>query len=131
MKKIVKISIASLLAVSLSVATVVCCCIGSALTAEHTHKVSACNHCPSQGTASKHSSNPADSCTYHLTNAEISHGQIIIAHAAAVFVPASFFDRHAVRPFLPSSIQAYPRGSPPLDLPSFTPLYLRTFNLRI
>jgi hypothetical protein len=130
MKKILKISIASFLALSLSVATVVCCCIGSAVMA-HAHKASVCNHCPPQGSSSKHSSNPADSCIYHLTNAEVSYGKIIIAHAPVVFIPATFFDQHIATPFLPSSIQAYPRGSPSFDLPSFTPLYLRTFNLRI
>jgi len=129
MKKIFKISIASLLTVCLGVTTVVCCCLGP-VTMAHLHKTSVCSHCPPQGSSQSHSSNPTDSCMYRLTNAEILHSQIIIASAPVVFTPVTFFDKHIATPFLLSSILAYPRGSPPLAA-SFTPLYLRTFSLRI
>lgn len=128
MEKIVKPYIASLLIACLAVTTVVCCCIGPAIMA-HLHKASACSHCSPQDSHG-HSSSPSDGCMYRLTNAEASHGQVIIASAPLVFTPITFLDHHIVTPFLSSSIQAYPRGSPPLAA-SFTPLYLRTFSLRI
>src|SRR5579872_5708412 len=129
MKSFLKLFISFLLTVCLGVATVICCCFAPAVMA-HFHKVSMCRHCPSQGPSHGHSSGPTDNCLYRLSNAEIFHGQIVISAAPAVFIHYIFFDKHLATPFLPSLVQAYPRGSPPLPA-SFTPLYLRTFHLRI
>jgi hypothetical protein len=128
MRKIFKLFTVSLLTVALSVATVLCCCSASALMA-HFHKVEMCGHCPSQN-SHEHSSNPGTTCQYQLTSAEFSHSQTISSPIVSVSFPAQIFlDKHLAA-LLPNSSLAYPRGSPPL-ISNFTPLYLRTFNLRI
>lgn len=129
MVKILKPTIAFLLAVSLGTATVVCCCVAPAVMA-HFHKTAvACSHCPSSGTSHGHSSNPTDSCMFRVGHAEAFQGQVIMP-VPIVSTHIVLFDKHVVTPFLASSILVYPRGSPPLTS-SFTPLYLRTFTLRI
>ena len=65
-----------------------------------------------------------------FTRHQYRHGQIISFSVPAVATPVVFFDQHITTPFLASSISAYPRGSPPLNV-SFTPVYLRTLSLRI
>lgn len=129
MVRALKLPVSFLLVVTLAVATVICCCIGPSAVAQ-LHKTAMCSHCPAKNSSSGHSTSSTDSCMYRLANAEASYGQIIIAPAPTVFTPIAFFDHHTVMPFLPSLVQAYPRGSPPLAT-SFTPLYLRTFNLRV
>ncbi len=129
MEKIFKLFTVFLLAVSLTVATVICCCFVPAVMT-HFHKISMCSHCHGQNSPD-HSSNPAGTCQHHLTSAESSHSPAVLSFAASGVsfpVPVSF-DKH-ITIFLPSSILACPRGSPPLTA-SFTPLYLRTFSLRI
>jgi len=129
MKKILKFTIASVLTVSLSVATVVCCCIAPSVMA-HLHKVVTCNHCPEQGSHSK-SSNPLQACQQQLTSAEFLHGQTIVSTVviAKNFPVSAFLISHQIT-LTRSLLFAYPPGGPPLGI-SFTPLYLRTFNLRI
>jgi hypothetical protein len=129
MIKIVKLFIASLLAVCLTVATVICCCIAPAVMT-HFHKVAMCGHCQSQNSHG-HSSNSTTACQYHLTSAEFLHTQAISSSAfSGVSFPSSIlFDKH-ITIFLLSSVFAYPRGSPPWAA-NFTPLYLRTYNLRV
>ena len=129
MKKIFKLLIASLLTVSLSVATVICCCIAPSVMA-HFHKTVMCSHC--QG-ASSHGnpSNPLGSCQNQLTSAELSHPQIVSSSIILVqhFPLSVFVNNHQIT-FSRSLLLAYPPGVSPLGI-SFTPLYLRTFNLRI
>lgn len=127
MRKIFKLFTASLLTVSLSVATVICCCSASAVMA-HFHKVAMCGHC-SEKSSHDNSSNPDATCKYQLTSAEFSHSKTLSFSIPTVSIPF-VFDRHLSTPFLPSVISSYPRGSPPLTA-SFIPLYLRTFTLRI
>ena len=128
MGKISKILISSLLTVSMFLATVICCCIGSAVM-EQLHKPSMCKDCATQGSSHSKSSNPTEGCLYHLTSAEISHSHAISFSSPTSSIP-NFFDKHLTTPLLPSLISSYPRGSPPLTA-SFIPLYLRTFTLRI
>ena len=127
--KLLKIFTASLLSVSLGVATVVCCCVAPAVMA-HLHKASVCTHCLPQKSSQGHSSAPGDNCMYQLTNADAFHHQTISSPVLITFTPHTFFNKHVSIPFLSSSISTYPRGSPPLTA-SFVPLYLRTFSLRI
>ena len=128
MKRIFKFSIASLLAMCLAVATVVCCCIAPAVMA-HFHKAAVCSHCPDQNSHSNFP-NPAGACQNQLTSAEFSHGQTISTPnvSAQPFPAPVFLNHHTV--LSPVLSLAYPPGSPPLGI-SFTPLYLRTFNLRV
>ena len=128
MARISKIFIASLLAVSLGMATVICCCVAPAIMT-HFHKVSVCSHCSSQNSSQTHSC-PDSNCAYKLTNAESFHSNIISFSAPVVDTHTFFFNQHLTLTFPLSLVSAYPRGSPPLTS-SFTPLYLRTFNLRI
>jgi len=128
MRTILKLFTASLLTVALSVATVMCCCSASAAMA-HFHKMDSCSHCP--GPASHdNSSNPAGTCQNQLTSAEFSHSQIISTPNISVlpFQVPVFLNNHQIT--LTHLLLAYPPGGPPLGI-SFTPLYLRTFNLRI
>ena len=129
MKKIFKLSIASLLTVSLSVATVICCCIAPSEMA-HFHKTVMCSHCPSQDSHSK-SSNPAATCQNQLTSAEFNHSSSISSSVASTvhFPVPGFLNIHQTV-LSPSLSLTYPPGGPPLGI-SFTPLYLRSFNLRI
>ena len=128
MKRIFKFSIASLLAMCLAVATVVCCCIAPAVMA-HFHKAAVCSHCPDQSPQGN-SSNPAAACRNQLTSADSFHGQTISTpNVSTQPFPASvFLNHHTV--LSPALSLAYPPGSPPLGI-SFIPLYLRTFNLRV
>ena len=129
MKRIFKFSIASLLAMCLAVATVVCCCIGSGVMA-HFHKAAACSHCPDQNSHGN-SSNPAGTCPNQLTSAEFLHGQAISTpNVSTQHFPAPVFLNHHHVILSPALSLAYPPGSPPLGI-SFIPLYLRTFNLRV
>jgi len=129
MKKIFNLSIASLLAVSLSVATVICCCIAPSVMA-HFHQSAMCSHCPDQNSSSN-APNPAGTCQQQLTSAELSHGQtMVFSHApGSPFSAPIFLGKHITTLPPPSSL-VYPPGSPPLGI-SLTPLYLRTFNLRV
>ena len=129
MKKKFKFLISSLVTLSLSVATVMCCC-SAAAAAAHFHKpVMVCSHC--HGHESKgNPSNPTASCQQQLTSAEFSGAQTFsLSSEKGVFFTPAFLDKHAIF-LVPSLILSYPRGSPPLTA-NFTPLYLRTFHLRI
>ncbi len=129
MGKIFKILTAVLLTASVGVATVVCCCMSSVVTA-HFHKVSKCIDCGSKHSSHKHSSVPDGGCTFKLPNAEALYGQTGPLLMVPVHTPHFIFIRHSPKPFGPSAIIPYPRGAPPL-FPSLAPPYLRTFNLRI
>ncbi len=129
MKRIFKFSIASLLVICLGVATVVCCCISPVVMA-HFHKVAICSHCPDQNSHGN-SSNPAGTCQKQLTNAEFSHGQTISPPKVSLLpFPAPIFLNNHHTILSPTLFSAYPPGSSPPGI-SFTPLYLRTFNLRV
>ena|ERR1700733_11760799 len=124
--KIVKLITASTLAVTMFVATVVCCCIGAGVMANF-HKSVMC--CEKQNPSHQDSA-PMETCQNHLTSAEFSHVQTILTAPTAIsFSPAISLGTHHAD-FIASFPQVYSRGSPPLAA-SFTPLYLRTFNLRI
>jgi hypothetical protein len=129
MRKIFRVFTASLLTIVLSVATVVCCCSASAAMANF-HKVNDCSHCPGKS-AHSNSSDPVGTCQYQLTSAEFSHSPIVISSivSAKIFPALIFLNNHQVT-LTHSLLLAYPPGGPPLGI-SFTPLYLRTFNLRI
>jgi hypothetical protein len=124
--KVFKSFTASVLALSMFVATVACCCIGAGVMA-HFHKPAMC--CEKQNSSHQDSA-PMGSCQNHLTSAEFSHAQAVLTAPAAIsFFPAISLGTHHAD-FVASFPQVYSRGSPPLAA-SFTPLYLRTFNLRI
>jgi hypothetical protein len=129
MKRAFKLLIASFLAASLSVATVVCCCIAPAVMA-HFHKAAVCSHCHGQN-SNDGSSNPAATCRYQLLNAELTYGRTItFSNSTGSPLPSPIFlDKH-ITTLPPPANLIYPPGSPPLGI-SFTPLYLRTFNLRV
>jgi len=128
MRQIFKLFIASVLSVALSVATVICCCSASAAMA-HFHKAVICSHCQGAANSNGDYSNQAGVCQHQFQSAEFFHGATISspvvssAHAFPVLA-------HYRTIVLPSLSLSYPHGSPPLTV-SFTPLYLRTFSLRI
>lgn len=129
MKRTLKFLIASLLTVSLGVATVMCCCIAPSVVALF-HKTTMCSHC--QGEKSHgNSSNPLASCQSQLTSAELIHTPTLTSPVVAGSLSSisGFIQIHHIN-FTRSLLLAYPPGGPPLCI-SFTPLYLRTFNLRI
>src|SRR5580658_2549144 len=127
MNKISKILISSLLTVSMFVATVICCCIGAGVMAHFQKPAAMC--CEKQNPSHQDSA-PMGTCQNHLTSAEFSHAQIVLTAPAAIsFSPAISLGTHHAD-FVASFPQVYSRGSPPLAA-NFTPLYLRTFNLRI
>jgi hypothetical protein len=129
MKRIFKLYIACLLTVSLGVATVICCCIAPSVMA-HFHKTVMCSHCQSEN-PNGNSSNPARTCRYQLTSAEFSNDQTISTpNASAPSFSASVFLNDHRSILSPILSLASPPGSPPLGI-GFTPLYLRTFSLRI
>jgi hypothetical protein len=124
--KIFKSFTVSVLAVTMLVATVMCCCIGAAVMA-HFHKPAMC--CEKQN-SSHQDSGPMGTCQNHLTSAEFSHAQTVLTAPAAIgFSPTISLGTHHAD-FVASFPQVYSRGSPQFAA-SFTPLYLRTFNLRI
>jgi len=129
MRELIKLFIASLLTAALSVATVLCCCSASAVMA-HFHKAAICSHCSSPNSHGN-SSDQAGMCQHQFQSAEFSHSQTfsLPTASAASFQASVFFDKH-ITTLPPSLSLAYPLGSPPSGL-SLTPLYLRTFNLRI
>ncbi len=129
MKKVLKLFIASLLTVSLGVATVICCCIAPVVMA-HFHKAAMCSHCHDQN-SNDHSSNPAGTCQQQLTSAEFSHVPTISSPVVSAdsFPVSVFLNNHQIA-LTQSLLLAYPPGGPPLGI-SLTPLYLRTFNLRV
>jgi len=130
MKKILKLFVASLLTATLSVATVICCCVAPAVMA-HFHQVTiCCSHCADK-CSHDNSSNPGGACQNKLTSAEFSGGQTISTPKVSLlpFLAPVFLNNHYK--VLSSTLSlAYPPGGPPLGI-SFTPLYLRTFNLRV
>ena len=129
MRKITNLFIASLLTMSLGVASVICCCIAPSVMA-HFHQTVMCSHCMDQKSQSN-SSNPVNACKQQLTSADISHGSIISSSVVlAHSFPSSIFVSNHHTNLTRSLLFAYPPGGPPLGI-SFTPLYLRTFNLRV
>ncbi len=129
MKRLFRPFIASLLTVSLSVATVICCCIAPSVMA-HFHQAAVCSHCQKSSPQAP-SSTPLETCQNQLTSGEFLHNQIIIAPKVVVLPLPShdFLNNH--RTALSSFLSVvYPPGSPPQGI-SLTPLYLRTFQLRI
>lgn len=126
MKKALKLFIASLLTVSLAVATVVCCCVAPAVMA-HFHKVAMCSHCHHQN-PNNHPSNPAGDCRHQSLNAELSHKQIIaFSNNLGSSFPAPIFLEKHITTLPPPSSLVYPPGSPPLGS-SLTPLYLQNLQ---
>jgi len=125
--KILKPFAASILALTMFVATVLCCCIGAGVVA-HFYKPAAM--CCEKQNASHQASSPMGSCQNHLTSAEFSHAQTVLTAPAAIsFSPAISLGTHHAN-FLASFPQVYSRGSPPLII-STVPIYLQIRNLRI
>ena len=124
--KMIKPFTASVLALTIFVATVVCCCVGAGVMA-HFHKAAMC--CEKQS-PSHPDSVPMGSCQNHLTSAEFSHGQSILTAPAAIsFSPVISLGTHHAN-FLAFFPQVYSRGSPPLII-STVPIYLQIRSLRI
>ncbi len=129
MSKILKLSVAVLVATSLGVATVLCCCTAASVLT-HFQKSPACGHCSQEQNSSNPSSNPTAVCPNQLSNAELLQAPAIsVKTTAKFFFPTSFFLDKSRRIVVPRPSTIYPPGGPPPR--SFTPLYLRTFNLRI
>jgi hypothetical protein len=129
MRKIFKPLIALSIIAAFAVFSVLCCCTASAVTA-HFQKATTCSHCHGQN-SNGHPFDPIKACQNQLKSAEFSHSQIIYPQINSVgpFQSPVFINNH--RPILsPSLSLAYPPGSSPPGI-SFTPLYLRTFNLRV
>ena len=127
MRAIVKIFIASVVIIAVGVATLLCCCVAPAVAA-HWHKpvVAVCGHCASSGT--HHSSNPAAPCQGQLTSTDTIDGQIVLLPQGGLqhFIAHPVFKASST--FHHSLSLVFPPGGPPGNL---TPLYLRTFNLRV
>lgn len=126
MAKLLKFSIASILTACVAVATVICCCAGPTVMA-HLHKKAMCGHCKEK--AAGHSSNPAQMCQSHLTDAEALAPQSIAGPEKAIVYTHTV----AAKLFIPTVLyqnSLYPRGSPPLAAARL-PLYLQTHSLRI
>ena len=129
MHKIFKPLIALSIIAAFAFSAVLCCCTATAVMA-HFHKPVTCSHCPDQNSQGK-SSAPTGACHQQLTNAEFAHGQgVSLSNVSVVpyFGPAFLNHHHILLTHI--LILAYPPGGPPLGI-SLTPLYLRTFNLRI
>jgi len=128
MRKILKPFIVSLSIISLSVATVMCCCSALAVAA-HFHKATMCSHCP-DNSPHDNPSHSTDTCQYQLTSAEFYHSSSIslLVVSKVFFTPTFFYHKFITVLPPPGLIKLH--GSPPL-ITSFSPLYLRTFNLRI
>jgi len=126
--KAFKLITASVLAVSMFVATVICCCIGGALMAHFQKPSTMC--CEKKDASSHDTSNPSSACLNHLTSAEFTHTPTTIDKPAAAGFGYNSHPSTYQTDFLYSFDQIYPRGSPPLTV-SLIPLYLRTFTLRI
>lgn len=130
MRKIIKSLIALSVIAVFTVFTVLCCCTGTALMA-HFHKSAMCSHCQGASSSQDHSSNTAGTCQHQFQSAEFAPTQAISSSIVSTvsFPGHVFLDKH-ITTLPPSSSLAYPPGSPPLTA-SLTPLYLRTFSLRI
>jgi hypothetical protein len=129
MRKIVKPVIALSIAAAFAFSAVLCCCTASAVMT-HFHKKVICSDCPNQNDHGK-SSSPIGDCQQQLTSADLSQVQTIVSSAVsggAFPAPVILIGHHTS--LTHSLLFAYPPGGPPLGI-SFTPLYLRTFNLRI
>lgn len=129
MKKISRYFLAPLMIVSLTVATVICCCIAPSVVPQ-LHKTVKCSHCHGQN-PQRGSSNPAEACQQQLSGGEFLRTFTLdSSHVikSTVTVPV-FLDRYSTHPLL-SSLSSYPRGSPS-SVVMASPLYLRTFYLRI
>ena len=129
MRKIIKLYVASLLAVSLGVATVICCCIAPAVMAQF-HRQAVCSQCLDHDSSGK-SSSPLGACQQQLTSADFLQGLTVSVPAVSSqhFHSPDFLNNYQIT-LTHSIVLAYPPGGPPLGI-SLTPLYLRTFNLRI
>ena len=128
-RKTLKPIIAFSLIAAFAVFSVLCCCTTSALMA-HFHKTAVCSHCHEKN-SQDHSSDHSGSCKHQFSNAEFIHGPVISLHlVSGNSFPSSVFlnDHHIAITHL--FLSAHPPGGPPLGA-SLTPLYLRTFNLRI
>lgn len=128
MRKILNSFIVFSVVATFTIFSVLCCCTASAVMA-HFHQKVMCGHCEDKNSNS-HPCNSSASCQHQFSSAEILHGQTIVSSQLLLghFYVSVFLNHH--RTFFPSTLSAVdPPGSPPRL--SFTPLYLRTFNLRI
>ncbi len=129
MKSFVKPIVALSVAAALVVFSVFCCCTLSALQAQ-LKKVSAkCGHCPQK--ADQHGCDTPGDCQHQLVKADSSAAKIMVSSTAGGSVEHAPVYLHAYQ------ISLFPKlssGSPPGHSAArlnFTPLYLRTFHLRI
>ena len=130
MKRIPKLIIASLLAITLGVASVICCCIAPTVMAHFSKKDMACSHCPGEKSHGN-SSNPLGACQQQLTSADVIHHSTLSSSVLSTkYLSLSLSFINYQNNLTHSILLAYPPGGPPLGI-SFTPLYLRTFNLRV
>ena len=129
MRKTLKPLLALTITAAFITFSVLCCCTAAAVMT-HVHKAAMCSHCQDKS-SSNHSTNPVGSCQHQLITAVIAHGQVIASPDVSGNIPIVpvFLDKYILS-VPPSLSLAYPPGSPPLGI-SLTPLYLRTFNLRI
>jgi len=105
--------------------SVLCCCTAAGVMA-HLHKKVMCSHCQEQN-ANGHAADPAGKCQHQWINAELSQSPIILSAFSSG--ASSLVDKHPT--VLSFSLRiVYPPGGPPLGI-SLTPLYLRTFHLRV
>jgi hypothetical protein len=128
MRKIFKPLIVLSLITVFAVFSVLCCCTASAVMAHLQKKVMYCSHCHQEPSKGKPSNN-SESCHHQYLGAEyVVASNIFTAHTIAFYPAIHVFDHHKI--LAPILLRAYPPGGPPLGI-NFTPLYLRTFQLRI
>jgi len=130
MRKILNPMMSVLIAAVFVFSAVFCCCTATALMTHIQKPAVMCSHCQGEHPQSK-SSVPAGACPQQLTSAIVLHSHTIIgSFETSIHYPTPAFLNHYHNIFSLTLISVYPPGGPPLGF-RFTPLYLRTFNLRI
>jgi len=127
MRKIFKLFIALCILAAFTVFSVLCCCTAASLSARF-HKDIVCSHCQPEK-SNKQSSAPAETCHHQFIGAESSTA-FTLALVSGDSSSTLYIVEHAKICTVPLLLRIYPPGGPPLGI-SLTPLYLRTFQLRI
>ena len=127
MRKIFKPLISLGIIVAFVFFSVLCCCTATAFMAQF-HKKVTCSHCHQKSSQSPVS---PGSCQHQFLSADVTHASNNISTDVSVSSPHVLGFHHVSGPGrIVELTRMYPPGGPPLGI-SFTPLYLRTFNLRI
>ncbi|MGH2647339.1 MAG: hypothetical protein ACRDE8_07220 [Ginsengibacter sp.] len=128
MGKVLKFFTASVLVATLTLTTIICCCLGPTAMA-HFSKKALCSHCDKSSSSQHKDCDPSSSCQHRLTDADISssHAIVLASDTLSAFLPVSFIDHHIN--LAPSFPTIYSRGSPPII--HTTPLYIQFRNLRL